>query len=689
MPYAALPEGAPPANPCVAGIPGALQEAVEAKVRQRTHELQQELTALQDSHEKLRVLLDESSDPIFSFDRGGRYLYVNRVFGDTLGLSTSQIIGRTIWDIFPGEAGDRRFAVVRKAFEQGSLETIEVVVPLPDGGRRHMITTAKPICDASGIVGSVICVSKDVTALKEAEAAAQAASRSKSEFLATMSHEIRTPMNGILGMARIGHRQSAGRLQSQATFAQILDSGKLLLTILNDILDFSKIEAGQLATESVPLELRRVIETTIYPLQEVASRKSIRLASHVDASVPGAMRGDPVRLAQIVLNLVSNAIKFTEVGEVTLTASMRGEALDIEVRDTGIGMSAEQIGRLFKPFQQGDSSTTRRFGGTGLGLTISRQLSGLMGGDIQVTSQLGQGSRFVVTLPCVPCEAPLLQPSGASSSDSPAHRLAGLRVLVAEDNAVNQLVIQDALSWEGAQVKMVANGQLAVDEVSRDPSAYDVVLMDMQMPVLDGLEATRAVKRAAPRLPVLGQTAHALPDERDACLRAGMAATITKPIDHEVLVSTLLQHSPRPQEFRSAADPAARGGPAVPVGSTIIDGARLEQRYSRRASFVQRLLRLSLASLEQAPAQVRTAAAAGDLPALARVAHLLKGTAGDLFAEPVRLLASEVELSARSDPPQALRQADPLAALADRFLQEVQGRLSIGGEAGVDEPPRS
>ncbi len=162
-------------------------------------------------------------------------------------------------------------------------------------------------------------------------------------------------------------------MQSQATFAQILDSGKLLLTILNDILDFSKIEAGQLATESVPLDLRRVIETTIYPLQEVASRKSIRLASHVDASVPGAMRGDPVRLAQIVLNLVSNAIKFTEVGEVTLTASMRGEALDIEVRDTGIGMSAEQIGRLFKPFQQGDSSTTRRFGGTGLGLTISRQ----------------------------------------------------------------------------------------------------------------------------------------------------------------------------------------------------------------------------------------------------------------------------------------------------------------------------
>ncbi len=168
--------------------------------------------------------------------------------------------------------------------------------------------------------------------------------------------------------------------------------------------------------------------------------------------------------------------------------------------------------------------------------------------------------------------------------------------------------------------------------MSRDPSAYDVVLMDMQMPVLDGLEATRAVKRAAPRLPVLGQTAHALPDERDACLRAGMAATITKPIDHEVLVSTLLQHSPRPQEFRSAADPAARGGPARPVGSTIIDGARLEQRYSRRASFVQRLLRLSLASLEPAPAQVRTAAAAGDLPALARVAHLLKGTAGDLFA---------------------------------------------------------
>ena len=664
------------------------QEDLDALVRQRTRQLQDQLAELQHHHEKMRVLLDESSDPIFSFSADGHYLYVNHTFASTLGLTAAQIIGKTIWDIFPGEGGDRRFAVVRKSFEQGTVETIEVVIPLASGPR-NLITTVKPVRDASGQVASVICISKDVTALKQAEFAAQAASRSKSEFLANMSHEIRTPMNGILGMAQLGYRQSAGRSRSQNMFAQILDSGRLLLTILNDILDFSKIEAGKLAIESVPMDLRATIDTTVYGFQDMAASKSIRLSSEVDSALPPAIHGDPVRLAQIILNLLSNAVKFTERGEVTLTTTLVGQEIRITVRDTGIGMPAAQVARLFAPFEQGDSSTTRRFGGTGLGLTISRQLARLMGGDIQVSSQPGQGSEFVLVVPHNPCDRPPTRPAATGSTPGGSGtRLTGLRILVAEDNGVNQLVIRDALMLEGASTTVVANGQQAVDEVSRAPAAFDLVLMDVQMPVMDGLDATRAIHLLAPDLRVLGQTAYAMPEERDACLDAGMLATITKPIDHELLVSTILLHAPRVSESMVATVAAAvvPDAAAHPTGRTLVDWVRLEHRYSRHRNFIPRLLRIAAASLEQVPSLLRTAVAEGNLPELARIAHTVKGTCGELFAEPVAAGAAELEQAARAFQPDAVQLAEQLAGLALQVLVEI--RANLAGRADPAQSPR-
>jgi len=631
------------------------------------------LAQLQQRHAKLSLLLDESSDPIFAFDPEGRYQYVNRIFASTLGLTVDQVIGRTVWDIFPGEGGDRRFAVVRKAFQQGTTETIEVAIPVP-GGCRHLITTAKPVRDATGAVVAVLCVSKDVTALKQAESAAQAASRSKSAFLATMSHEIRTPMNGMLGMAQLGYRQSAGRLQAQATFAQILDSGKLLLTILNDILDFSKIEAGQLTIESVPVDLRRIVENALYPFQEMAAGKAIQLTSTLDAGVPAALRGDPVRIAQVILNLLSNAIKFTDAGSVALTAARHGDEIRISVRDTGIGMDAHQLAHLFTPFRQGDSSTTRRYGGTGLGLTISRQLAQLMGGDLRVQSAPGHGSTFLLTLPCHPCDHAPLPPAAAPTPGSAARRLAGLRVLVAEDNAVNQLVIQDMLALEGAHVTLAANGQLAVQAVARNPAAFDLVLMDLQMPVMDGLDATRALAQVAPGLPVLGQTAHAMPEERAACLQAGMVATIAKPIDLEDLVATLHQHAPR-APVAPAAQPAHAAG--------LIDWTQLAQRHRRNPALVPRLLQLARDGLAPVPAQLRQAADAADWPALAQTAHLVKGTCGDMFAQPPLALAAATEQAARAASPDAAALARQLATLADALLLELQARLTAHAPPGA------
>jgi PAS domain S-box-containing protein len=651
--------------------------------------LRRELADLRSTHEMYRVLLDESSDPIFCFSAEGQYLYVNRIFGQTLGLSVEQIIGRRIWDIFPGEAGDRRFAVVRKAFEQGTVETIEVTVPVP-GGSRHMITTVKPIRDAADRVSSVICVSKDVTALKLAEEAARAASRAKSEFLANMSHEIRTPINGVLGMAQIGYRRSAEGSRSQDTFAHILESGKLLQAILNDILDFSKIEAGKLHTESVPMDLRTIIETALYPFEDLASQRSTRLLSSVDAGLPAVMRGDPVRVAQVLLNLLSNAVKFTEAGEVGLSAMRVGDEIRIEVRDTGIGIGAEQQRRLFMPFQQGDSSTTRRFGGTGLGLAISRQLARLMGGDLHMSSQLGQGSRFVLTLPFVACDELPVGQAGQPRAPTGA-RLTGLRLLVAEDNVVNQLVLDDALSHEGAQVTVVANGQLAVNAVTRDPGGFDLVLMDLQMPVMDGLDATRAIGRLAPRLAIVGQTAHALPDDARACLSAGMVTTITKPIDQDVLVTTVLQHARRTRQADStdAAGATTCAEPAPPGELPLIDWDRLATRHKGRQTFIDHLLTLACTSLEPMPDQIRSAVARGDWHTLMHIAHRSRGTSGELVAQAVHALAASTEKAARAASPEAAALGEHLASATARLLDEVRRRRADTAQATGHRPPNA
>jgi PAS domain S-box-containing protein len=383
-------------------------------------------------------------------------------------------------------------------------------------------------------------------AMKEAKTAAEAAARIKGEFLANMSHEIRTPLNGVLGLAQIGHRDCAGNPQAVETFNRILESGKLLLTIINDILDFSKIEAGKLAVESVPFDPAQVAGSTLSSLAERAAAKGIALRFETAPGLPAASLGDPIRIAQILLNLLSNAIKFTEQGEVKLSVGIEGEQLVFGVSDTGIGMSEEQQARLFAPFEQADSSTTRKYGGTGLGLAISRRLAELMGGEILVASTPGQGSRFDLHLPCTVVDSVQLGAEPAQLGNGIGHngqQLGGIRILAAEDNEINQVVLESTLRNQGASVTMVGNGHLAVEAVAQDPDAFDVVLMDVQMPVMDGHAATRAIRDLAPWLPVIGQTAHALAEEHRKCRESGMVDSITKPLDHKLLVATVLHYA--------------------------------------------------------------------------------------------------------------------------------------------------
>ncbi len=378
------------------------------------------------------------------------------------------------------------------------------------------------------------------TALRRAEHLA----RVKSRFLANMSHEIRTPLNGVLGFAQIGYRDSAGQDRIRSHFGRILASGKLLLGIIDDILDFSKIEAGMLKVSSVPTDLDEVIRSLLAIFQERVADKGLDLLLKKARDIPQRFLSDPLRLEQILLNLLSNAVKFTHEGHIELGIARQGEVLVLSVADTGIGMDDGQLARIFDPFEQADDSTTRNFGGTGLGLSITRRLVVLMGGEITVASTLGRGSTFTVRLPLL--EAPVEAKKAPSPVDpvaSTGSRLAGLSILAAEDNVINQVVLTDILEAEGARVVMTANGREAVERFSHDGrAAFDLVLMDVSMPVMDGHEAARRILALAPDMPIVGQTAYALAEEKAACLAAGMVDHIAKPFDPVALVALVRKH---------------------------------------------------------------------------------------------------------------------------------------------------
>ncbi len=522
---------------------------------------------------------------------------------------------------------------------------------------------------------------------------AEAAVRARSEFLANISHEIRTPMNSILGMAQLAHMAERDPRQRDY-LGKIQLSGEHLLSIIDDILDISKIDAGKLAIEVVDFELAQVIENLTNLVVKKADDKGLKLGFDLDPSISPYLRGDPLRLCQVLTNLVNNAIKFTERGNVVVRAKLLERhgadlVLGFEVQDTGIGMSQEALAMLFQPFHQGDTSTTRKYGGTGLGLVICKQLVEMMGdGEIGVESAPGQGSTFWFTVRLAQGVQPLAQPGGVDADGVTDAELLvavrGARVLLVDDNTFNLEVASDFLRRAGAVVVACCNGADAIATLREEP--IDCVLLDVQMPVMDGVEAVRRI-RSEPAIadsPVIAMTANALHEDRERYLAAGMDDFISKPFKYQTLFATVAKWLPQKSGLHAAgtapgarAAAAHRAEPEFGAEAEIIDLSILAETiggdHTRLADFARKFA----ASLRQEMEAIEAALAANDLRALGELGHRNKSPARMVGAIGFARLCQALEDYARSGDMASARGAvERLRLLPAQIEQRVAETLA-------------
>ena len=580
--------------------------------------------------------------------------------------------GRTVWD--PVHRLTVAFAI-RLGEEVVAVITITSKPPLY---RHDMIATM--VEQAAVQLSRVAERERAAQELAATRDRALEASRHKSEFLATMSHEIRTPLNGVIGLNELLQLTPMSPHQ-QHLVSGIAVSSRALLDVINDILDFSKIEAGHLELSVVDLEVREVLEQASSLLAESARAAGVELTVSCSPDVPEVLAGDPVRLHQVLLNLGSNAIKFTAEGAVAIHATSTptpdgGAVLRVEVSDTGIGIGAAEQARIFSPFTQADATTTRRFGGTGLGLAICAEIVAAFGGEIGVESQEGRGSTFWFTAPLGPPtgsrHAPRHDPELAAATPAPAPRPTGAvvagQVLVVEDNAVNRIVARGLLESLGFAVELAEDGREALAMLER--GRYDLVLMDLQMPVLDGFAATRALRAreertGARRLPVVAMTAAAVTGERERCLAAGMDDFLTKPVALATLTSVLARWVPVLGEVDA---PGPRPPQDAPV-SPYLDLLRLEELRELSPGDTGFLDRAIDGVLDRAPATLADlwrAVEGAESATLASTAHALKGSALNLglvaVGEQCRALEALGRSGTLTGAPAILRDLEPTLA---------------------------
>jgi len=791
--------------------------------------------ALADQLAFQRVLLDTIPNPVFYKGADSRFLGFNRAYEEIFAVRRETLIGKRVLDLTYLPEADR---IAYQKEDDATIAAVgsvrkEVQMPFADGRMHETLYYVRGFRKADGSPGGLIGTFVDITEHKEieralatAKEAAEEATLMKSDFLANMSHEIRTPMNAIIGMSHLALKTELTPRQRDY-MEKIQQSGQHLLGIINDILDFSKIEAGKLTVEATDFEVAAVLENVATLIREKAEAKGLELIFDIGTDIPDCLVGDPLRLGQILINYANNAVKFTQQGEITIRVRRLEETdtavvLRFEVHDTGIGLTEEQRGRLFKSFSQADASTTRKYGGTGLGLAISMRLAALMQGQVGVESEVGVGSNFWFTarlgksrkrrrallpdpdlrgrrmlvvddnanarlvlaemltsmsfkvdtagsgaaaleavasraaegapyqavfldwrmpemdglqtaagiralgltpLPrlfmvtafgreellkaaeAVGIEDVLIKPvtasllfdtvmrafgafreetqTAAAAPQEWAQQLAplrGARILLVEDNELNQQVAGELLQDAGFVVAVADNGRTALDMVQR--ADYDAVLMDMQMPVMDGVAATIAL-RGMPRfadLPIIAMTANAMPRDRERCLAAGMNGFVAKPIDPAELFAALAAWiKPGPRATPEVPSPSVATVVALPERIPGFDMVGGLARLAGNAGLYRRLLLKMRAEYPALPGQIRAALAIGSARDAAIVAHSIRGAAGNLGAVDLQAAAGALEDALRDDLPEALPAR--LAAFDAAIVAAVESLAVLGAEA--------
>jgi PAS domain S-box-containing protein len=606
-----------------------LVEAEQNKLDQR----------LRDQQFYTRSLIESSIDALMTTDPSGIITDVNKQMEALTGCTRDELIGAPFKNYFTDP--QRAEAAIKLVLSEKKVSNFELTARALDGKETVVSYNATTIYDRGRTLQGVFAAARDVTQskqleseLQQAKAMAETASRAKSDFLASMSHEIRTPMNAIIGIADLLAKTPLSGEQDK--YVQIFRrAGDNLLNLINDILDLSKVEASQLELERTGFSLPDLIEKVREMVAVRAAEKGLALVCEVAPEVPGDLIGDPTRLRQVLLNLLGNAIKFTESGEVALrvtpaSSTSPAGTLRFAISDTGIGIPGEKLGAVFEQFTQADSSTTRKYGGSGLGLTISKRLVELMGGRLWVESGVGQGSEFSFSVPLALWEGGMRR-AVDSVGTGPEPALLPLNILLVEDSPDNRTIIVAYLQHTPYRITIAENGAIAVDKFTA--GHYDLVLMDRQMPVMDGLTATRSIRtweqdnQRVPT-PIIALTASALMGDREKCLAAGCTAFLTKPIKQAVLLQAIREHCAASSEPQPSSEHDAIVVRVDPLLANLIPGFL----HHRREDVIA----------------MRVALADGDFSTLGRLGHGMRGSGGGYGFQAITDIGKGLELAAKS-----------------------------------------